>query len=178
MSVHAAKGLEFPSVFVVGLEENLFPSMQAIKSTDRSQLEEERRLFYVAITRAERFLTLTYATGRYRFGKHQYNSSSRFLEEIQPDNLDMGGNVATAKVTGLKAARPARPMVQSSNLSIQASPIEKIVGGVKVLHERFGKGKVIAVEGKGDDKIAVILFDDNQGEKRIVLRFAKLQIIN
>ena len=79
MSVHSSKGLEFKSVFIVGLEENLFPSMMSLKAANaQAAIDEERRLFYVAVTRAEQFLTLTYASSRYRFGNMTYNSSSRF----------------------------------------------------------------------------------------------------
>jgi DNA helicase-2/ATP-dependent DNA helicase PcrA len=186
MSVHSAKGLEFPAVFIAGMEENLFPSMMALKSRDqRSAVDEERRLFYVAITRAERYLTLSYASSRYRFGKMQYNNSSRFLEEISPECLDVGRISQRAKVTGMKLPRNSAPKMGSNRTfkkteapkiaNFKASPSSKIVAGAKVMHERFGEGKVVAVEGTSN-RIATILFGDEIGEKRIMLKYAKLMV--
>lgn len=189
MSVHAAKGLEFPAVFIVGLEENLFPSTMALKAKDsRSATDEERRLFYVAITRAEQYLTLSYASSRYRFGKMQYNNSSRFLEEISPSCLALAqpmGNRAT--VSGVKRYQNSRPMANSGRQlrkselpkikDFRPSPVQKLLPGVKVMHERFGKGKIIAVDG-GGKKVATILFGERIGEKRIMLKYAKLMIID
>lgn len=184
MSVHAAKGLEFKAVFITGLEENLFPSQMIQKAKDqRAALDEERRLFYVAITRAERFLVLSYASSRYRFGKMQYNNSSRFLEEISPGNMDVKApTIEKAKITGMKIPPRTNPIMASNrnqdhqHSNIIASPAHLVVPGAKVLHERFGEGKILTVEGPNDNKIANILFD-SAGEKRIMLKFAKLQVI-
>jgi len=102
MSVHAAKGLEFKSIFVVGLEEKLFPSFRAVD--DMEQMDEERRLFYVAITRAETNLTLTFANSRYKFGEMKYNKPSRFLLEIGPSHLHDAGGGSTVQGGGATIA--------------------------------------------------------------------------
>lgn len=189
MSVHAAKGLEFKSVFVVGLEENLFPSFMALDSFEG--LDEERRLFYVAITRAEEALTLSYAESRYQFGKMRFNNPSRFLEEIPEEHLDQGFFSAREKAR----AHPSGPhksgvsgyfKPQSSARRPEFTPPEgftpndpsEIQAGMKVLHIRFGQGKVINIEGAGAGRMATIHFPDlSTPEKRIMLRFAKLQIL-
>lgn len=189
MSVHSSKGLEFPSIFIVGLEENLFPSMMAIKSkTARAAIDEERRLFYVAVTRAERILTLSYATSRYRFGNMVYNNSSRFLEEISPKYLDMSTATARAKISKgisrspsmssyVKRAKPNSAQAEKM-ANFTPSPMSDIVAGVKILHERFGSGKIIAVEGNGRSKVATIFFEQGVGEKRIMLKFAKIMVVD
>lgn len=185
MSVHAAKGLEFKAVFITGMEENLFPSQMALKSKEgQAAIDEERRLFYVAITRAEQHLILTYASSRYRFGKMQYNNSSRFLEEISADCMELKTLNQTAKVGGMKLPAASltkvpikTPAGNTGPIQIKASPVQLIVAGAKVLHERFGEGKVISLEGAPDNKIAIIFFGPEIGEKRIMLKFAKLQVI-
>lgn len=182
MSVHAAKGLEFKAVFITGMEENLFPSLMALKSKDsRAAIDEERRLFYVAITRAEQHLVLTYASSRYRFGKMQYNNSSRFLEEISSDCMEIKSNNETAKVGGMKLPSqikmPLKTTTSQAPVQIKVSPVHLIIPGAKVLHERFGEGKVMNVEGAPDNKIASIFFGGDIGEKRIMLKFAKLQVL-
>jgi DNA helicase-2/ATP-dependent DNA helicase PcrA len=196
MSVHAAKGLEFKSVFVVGLEEKLFPSFMSMETIEG--LDEERRLFYVAITRAEQFLTLSYANTRYRFGKVAYNEPSRFLAEVPAEALETTYQVRRgseseqrtrpheemrARVTGVQprkrygTANPLKPVVDPK--TFQPSPQEKIVPGAKVLHLKFGEGKVTSVDGGADNRIATIYFNGlDQPEKRIMLRFAKLQVLN
>lgn len=186
MSVHSSKGLEYPSIFIVGLEENLFPSMMALKSKNaKAAIDEERRLFYVAVTRAEKILTLSYASSRYRFGNMVYNNSSRFLEEISPKYLDLSTATARAKVSkGIKRplqryAKRTKPSLQASKMAnFKPSPISDIVPGVKVLHERFGNGKIVAVDGTGRSKVATIFFEQGVGEKRIMLKFAKIQVLS
>lgn len=194
MSVHAAKGLEFRSVFVVGLEEKLFPSFMSMDSMDG--LDEERRLFYVAITRAEEYLTLSYANTRYRFGKIAHNEPSRFLQEVPAsmvestshlrrgamDFNDQGGEPPRARVSGgpprLRRPNPrtAKPAVDPATFA--PSPIEAVQPGVTVLHLKFGEGKVLALDGGTDNRIATIHFKDlAQPQKRIMLRFAKLQVV-
>ncbi|MEM9991060.1 MAG: ATP-dependent helicase, partial [Bacteroidota bacterium] len=190
MSVHAAKGLEFASVFVVGLEENLFPSFMSKDSIEGT--DEERRLFYVAITRAEAHLTLSYAESRVRHGRIQSNPPSRFLDEIEQGHFNAppgrrtrkGGTFDTATgrpkagVTGnfKRTARVAKPMVDPS--TFQPSPSENIVVGNKVLHLQFGEGHVTKIDGHKEKRVATIVFPAlEDGEKRIMLRFAKLQIV-
>ncbi|RME95531.1 MAG: ATP-dependent DNA helicase, partial [Bacteroidetes bacterium] len=187
MSIHSAKGLEFKSVFVVGMEEKLFPSFMSMDSPDG--LDEERRLFYVAITRAEQFLTLSYAGSRYRYGKMMHNQPSRFLEEIPAHHLEstaaLSRNPAresaasygppAAKVSGnfrRTRSTAAQPVIDPKDFKPDSS--DKIKTGMTVLHLKFGKGKVIAL----DNGIAHIHFKDvPQPDKKIMLKFAKLQIL-
>lgn len=188
MSVHAAKGLEFPSVFVVGLEENLFPSFMS-KDTIEG-VDEERRLFYVAITRAESYLTLTYSASRYKNGKMRYNDSSRFLEEIDLSHLDADvprakKSFATQDTTEVRSSirgsfrrtasiRP--PVVDPA--TFRPNPSSEIKAGQRVLHLKFGEGFVKAIDGAGDKRVATITFEQlNNEEKRLMLKFAKLQIL-
>lgn len=197
MSVHAAKGLEFRSVFVTGLEEQLFPSFMAME--DPNGLDEERRLFYVAITRAKEFLTISFAQNRYRFGQIRANEPSRFLEEINLQNFDMVGGFGASRSsmpvnassggaeTGRRAGvsgnfatpknRPSpAPMVAPANF--QPSPIHALKAGVQVLHLKFGEGTIVNVDGPQDNLVATIHFkNDDLPERRIVLKFAKLQVI-
>ena len=200
MSVHSAKGLEFKSVFVVGLEEKLFPSFMSMDTPDG--LDEERRLFYVAITRAEQYLTLTFSMSRYKFGQMQYNEMSRFIEEIPRDHLESTSalrsgfsadfeptpsrttTTAVPSKSGVSGAFKPRPA--SSNAApridpalFKASPSDQIKVGSTVLHLKFGEGKVLNIDGGKDNRIATIFFEaaDDGQEKRIMLKFAKLQIV-
>ena len=180
MSVHSSKGLEFPSVFVVGMEDNLFPSFMSRDSADG--MDEERRLFYVAVTRAELFLTLSYAKSRYRFGKHQHNDPSPFLDEVGYEHVDqMGGLSSRRSSSGVSFSKnsPSRfrkPESTSASNVPDFRPVAaaSIKTGMKVLHKRFGKGQVKRIEG-GDNRVATIMFNEI-GEKRIMLKFAKLGI--
>ena len=186
MSVHSAKGLEFKSVIIGGLEDDLFPSFMSKDSPEG--LDEERRLFYVAITRAEKYLTLAYATSRYRNGQMKYGTASRFLDEINPEHLDgMGGllsniqgkgAVERSKVTGVftKTAIKA-PENRIDPKDFNASPMDKIQKGQRILHLRFGEGTVLNLEGAKDNPIAEIEFDETKDKKKIALKFAKLQIL-
>jgi DNA helicase-2/ATP-dependent DNA helicase PcrA len=187
MSVHSAKGLEFKAVFVVGLEENLFPSFMAMDTP--GGLDEERRLFYVAITRAEAFLTLTYAQSRYRFGQMKYNEPSRFLDEINTLNFEGASAYArsgsdssapTSKVTGnfKPISRPLANVTRIDPNQFNPSPSEQIRAGQTVLHLKFGKGKVMVVEGGTENRMATIEFPEaDEPTKRIMLKFAKLEIV-
>ncbi len=197
MSVHAAKGLEYKSIFVVGLEEKLFPSWMSMDSMEG--LDEERRLFYVAITRAELYLTLSFANTRYRYGKMVMNEPSRFLAEVPADAVENTSSnrrsadhefdeVARqrehrARVTGVAprtrrgTARFATPKVDPS--TFEPSPVGEVEVGRKVLHLKFGEGKVLHIDGGTDNRIATIHFSDlPQPEKRIMLKFAKLQVLD
>jgi len=182
MSTHSAKGLEFKSVFVVGLEESLFPSFMSMGT--QAGLEEERRLFYVAITRAEELLTLSFATSRYRHGKTNYPDPSRFLAEIPSIHLETTYNNAPkatniaprARVTGIRKARK-QPILKIDTANFRASPASEIKEGMKVLHKKFGEGKVVKIDG-ARDKIATIHFHQiDNSERRLSLKFAKLQIL-
>ncbi len=195
MSVHAAKGLEYRSIFVTGLEENLFPSFMALE--DPNGLDEERRLFYVAITRAKEFLTISYAQNRYRFGQIRSNEPSRFMDEIGGEHYEFLGGIGNARtnapavpagqprasISGNFANPRLRPMSKSSTpmadpAGFKPSAAEDIVPGVMVLHLKFGQGKIVSVEGPKDNKVATIHFkDDELAERRIVLKFARLQVL-
>ena len=228
MTIHLAKGLEFPYVYIVGLEENLFPSMMS--SGSRSELEEERRLFYVALTRAEKRAHLTYAHTRYRWGKLIDCEPSRFIDEIDEKYLDIkvpefsptsfsspalnnafgaptSGNGRSATVYKGKNTnwgKPAGSQKKSANIGPGAGAAKKptlrgktltpinntgagtmsgdflkpheLHEGKRVVHGRFGLGTVVRMEGEGADAKAIINFD-NAGEKRLLLKFAKVSAV-
>ncbi|MDG1761412.1 MAG: 3'-5' exonuclease [Flavobacteriaceae bacterium] len=204
MSIHMAKGLEFPYVFIVGMEEDLFPS--AMSMNTRSELEEERRLFYVALTRAEKQAILTYTQSRYRWGKLIDAEPSRFLSEMDEAYLDVqtpddsyqfqpllntdifdtpDPNRVRFKKPPLKKAAPKaksvpprknlKPIANTTNTNDQTN-VEGLSEGIKVKHSRFGTGIIVAIEGNGNDLKAEIDFG-TAGVKKLLLRFAKLQII-
>ncbi|MEI9933455.1 MAG: UvrD-helicase domain-containing protein [Ferruginibacter sp.] len=211
MTIHAAKGLEFSCVFVGGLEETLFPSGMSINT--REELEEERRLFYVAITRAKKKLWLTYANTRYRFGQLQQNDASRFLEELPEEFLDrsfagggiknqsagFGWNNNNVQGTRNKAqdsrykedirykevSKPvyvtptARPQTKEHvpSADFAASDTSNLQAGQKVEHQKFGFGEVLKMEGAAHNPIATVKFELN-GEKKIMLNYAKLRILD
>jgi DNA helicase-2/ATP-dependent DNA helicase PcrA len=190
MTIHAAKGLEFPYVFVVGLEENLFPSLMALDSRDG--LEEERRLFYVAITRAEKRLFLSYALCRFKWGQYTDCNPSRFLEEldskfikqneiklIQKQKIKPSYKIF-AKTKKIKKSAFSVPKnlkrINSRDSSVNPSDLGNIQAGIKVKHGRFGKGKILKIEGKDANKKATVFFE-GIGQKMLLLKFAKLEII-
>lgn len=190
MTIHAAKGLEFPYIFLVGLEENLFPSFMSLNS--RSDLEEERRLFYVAVTRAEERLFISYAETRFHHGSLNYCEPSRFIEEIVDDCLDYPKKASWQGQFKNKTISTPTPQIKASadtsklkkinsNSSSatntgSAGPEISLVTGQMVEHERFGLGKVIQLEGNGPNKKAIVLFE-SVGQKQLLLKFAKLRII-
>ena len=207
MTIHLAKGLEFPTVFIVGMEEDLFPSAMSLNT--RSELEEERRLFYVALTRAEHQAYLTYAQSRYRWGKLMDSEPSRFIEEIDDRYLEYISAVETGyrykpmidndifgdvDKSRLRLAKPTNGTPPKKYGEEPTSTIRKLkpvsgnapsgknlfdsglVPGNIVMHERFGKGQVLNLEGVGADKKAEIKFDVG-GIKKLLLRFAKLDVI-
>jgi DNA helicase II / ATP-dependent DNA helicase PcrA len=189
MTIHAAKGLEFPYVFIVGLEENLFPSIQSLGS--RADLEEERRLFYVALTRAEKKVFISYAENRYRWGNLTICEPSRFIDEIDsnyvayPQRANMqkipsGGFMDHSAVPNVRknlkklGNLAARPSISSGDEVY--SQMDKIIPGAEVEHARFGKGKVISIEGSGASRKASVFFK-NVGQKQLLLQYAKLKVI-
>jgi len=190
MTIHLAKGLEFPYVYIVGLEENLFPSAMNLNS--RTELEEERRLFYVALTRAEKKIYLSYVLSRYRWGKPVDSEKSRFIDEINDKFLEK--NVVQKSIIknfsqktqfnkiGVRykkpESRPAKNFVKLKSSSVKSNLFDnKLIVGNIVVHERFGKGKVISIEGQGGDRKAEIKFE-KFGLKKLLLRFSKLDIIS
>ncbi|MEM1323023.1 MAG: UvrD-helicase domain-containing protein [Bacteroidota bacterium] len=186
MSVHSAKGLEFKSVFVVGLEEDLFPSKMSLDT--REGLDEERRLFYVAITRAEQFLTLSFANSRYRFGQMRYGKPSRFLEEINHVHLESAHPLQRQRVerTGARVVgnfkrqqAQVKPNFAVDPANFKPSPSSAIQTGMKVVHLKFGEGKVLNIDGDKDNRVATIFFKGVANpQRRIMLKFAKLQIMD
>jgi DNA helicase-2/ATP-dependent DNA helicase PcrA len=222
MTIHSAKGLEFMNVYVVGMEEALFPSQLALNS--RTELEEERRLFYVAVTRAERKLTLSYAVSRYKWGNLINSAPSRFLEEIDEDCLEIINTVPKARTyddddtrsswgggnnfgmkqrytnqnglqkkteapksttppkpsgipAGFKKVTNAQPSSGTANNDFVADEPSKIQVGMNVNHQRFGNGQIISIEGRFPESKAIILFEQ-EGQKQLLLKFAKLKILN
>ncbi|MCX7547730.1 UvrD-helicase domain-containing protein [Xanthomarina sp. F1114] len=220
MTIHLAKGLEFPYVYIVGLEEDLFPS--AMSMNTRSELEEERRLFYVALTRAEKQAYLTYALTRYRWGKLIDAEPSRFIQEIDEQYLDIitpieerrfnpmldadifGDDIPETKrraqANKIRFKKPVQPDFKKKKPT-QEKPSDKVVistpknlkpvskssGGTNLFdgklavgnmveHMRFGKGEVVKIDGVGSDTKAEIKFDKG-GVKKLLLRFAKLEVI-
>ena len=190
MTIHLAKGLEFPYVYIVGLEENLFPSAMNLNS--RSELEEERRLFYVALTRAEKKINLSYVLSRYRWGKPVDSEKSRFIDEIKDEFLEnsiiqnsISRNFSKNEEfnqVGIRYKRPEKKppsnfvKIKSSNEKSNLFDSKLVIGNI-VIHERFGKGKVVSIEGSGGDRKAEIKFEKN-GTKKLLLRFSKLRIIS
>ncbi len=185
MTIHAAKGLEFPVVFSVGLEENLFPSLLSLNS--REDLEEERRLFYVAVTRAEKHLYLSHAASRYKFGQLIYSEPSRFLEELPERVLEHIGtrkakptappSGAAKEINRQRAARRPEPTgyVHTPTPGFLPSDPASLRVGSGVEHQRFGFGKITAMEGSAPNQMATIAFDQ-LGEKKLLLKFAKLRV--
>ena len=190
MTIHSAKGLEFKNVFVVGLEENLFPS--AMCGNSMRELEEERRLFYVAITRAEERCFLSFAKSRFKYGKMEFSNPSRFLKDIDVRYLNVPVMSQPASgYTPSPAPRMERPrVVEAPAFSSRFTKVSKVVSRPSVVaassnalqkgnvieHERFGVGDVIRVEGSGDNCKATVKFR-NAGEKQLLLKFARFKVI-
>ena len=205
MTIHASKGLEFPYVYIVGLEENLFPSQMALM--DKSDLEEERRLFYVAVTRAEKQAFLSYAVRRFKYGNPVFCEASRFIDEIDSQYIEYpdGGEKPKERLVDFdrgetsyqknytktsnidlikpKQASPVlkRNLVSTNNINTQATPIDaqaikSIREGTLVQHDKFGNGTVLALEGDFPNIKATIQFDAG-GQKQLLLKYAKLKLV-
>ena len=182
MSIHMAKGLEFPIVYVVGLEENLFPSIMSINS--REEIEEERRLFYVAMTRAKEKLILSHCEQRFKWGNIIDCEPSRFLSEIDTNYINNTNNnrsyvrqkIDENKLRIKKLSSRNLKKINPNSISKIKNPLVNINLNEKVYHERFGEGIVEDIEGEGDNIRAKINFKAS-GEKKILLKFAKLKII-
>lgn len=204
MTVHMAKGLEFPYVYISGMEENLFPSQMSLGS--RKELEEERRLFYVAVTRAETNLTLSFSTSRFRFGTLLPCEPSRFIDEIDKSFIEMDKKMLSQKPLGTSGKQPynkdeygrgygrsvrtskSKPTASSRKTVIPptakpapienfvAEPMDNLMEGQRIEHQRFGKGTVAKIDGEGPNTKANIEFD-HYGAKTLVLKFAKLRLV-
>ncbi len=186
MTIHLAKGLEFSNVYIVGLEEDLFPS--ALSSTTRSDLEEERRLFYVALTRAKKKIILSHSKTRYRWGKLNDCEPSRFLSEIDSQFINTN-NIINTKVNFKKSSEskirfkkpdrkiPLKKITKTKFSSSRVLDYTDINTGDSIIHNRFGKGTVVTTEGIGGDKKAEVKFETS-GLKKILLKFAKYQKVD
>jgi DNA helicase-2/ATP-dependent DNA helicase PcrA len=192
MTVHAAKGLEFPYVYVVGMEENLFPNIMSLNN--RADLEEERRLFYVALTRAMKHVTISYAESRYRWGNLTPCEPSRFVEEIDEKFIDFPQKVLSQPRKAFPFEKPSSQVTTPGFSNYRKKSLKKIdslddrqpamgpeeidnlQAGMEVEHQRFGRGKVLAVDGMGVNKKATVFFA-NVGQKQLLLKFAKLTLL-
>jgi len=188
MTIHASKGLEFPYVFVVGMEEGLFPSMMSGNS--QSDLEEERRLFYVAITRAEKRLFLSHSNIRFKWGQYIDSDASRFLSEldqryvskknfVKSNTTERSPQKIFAKTkNNYKKTYPPKGLkkISNTNHNIQKSDLTKLKNGQLVKHGKFGTGKIINLEGEGGNKKATVFFN-GIGQKQLLLKFARLEIL-
>ncbi|MCQ2303131.1 MAG: UvrD-helicase domain-containing protein [Bacteroidales bacterium] len=204
MTIHAAKGLEFPYVYVVGMEENLFPGVMSLNT--REELEEERRLFYVAVTRAMTKLTLSCAEQRYRFGNLTLSEPSRFIDEIDPALIDRpqkaafhgtssfgGGSrfgrsfneperhgfrkIENPSATPHPSPSTPNPSPISNPQNFEPSNPDLLQEGMRVMHQKFGMGTVLSIDGAGANKKATVRFDTSD-TKQLMLKFAKLAIIS
>ena len=196
MTIHSAKGLEFPYVYVVGMEENLFPGILSLST--REELEEERRLFYVAITRAMTKLTLSYAEMRYRYGNLTLSERSRFVDEIDASLIEqtqkasfrgtssMGGRPfgrfsepqqhGFRKLENTPTTRPSQTSQPAVPQDFEPSNPDLLQEGMRVMHAKFGAGTVLSIDGAGANKKASVHFD-TAGVKMLMLKFARLAII-
>lgn len=186
MTIHSAKGLEFPTVFVVGLEENIFPS--PLSCSSKRAIEEERRLFYVAITRAEKRCILTWAKNRFRYGKIEFGTPSRFLHEISPSLLNTEGE--TDKIfdnrpeiyntfSRMQNSKPVASQFKADEkekITDFANDDNNVSAGSVIEHQRFGIGTVLNVEGTGENTKATVVFK-NAGTKQLLLKFARFKVI-
>jgi DNA helicase II / ATP-dependent DNA helicase PcrA len=169
MTLHTAKGLEFPAVFLTGMEEEVFPHQRAL--TEPKELEEERRLAYVGITRAEQRLYLTRAVGRNWWGRPAFHTPSRFLAEVPPHLLEWKRDQQSASAAPAMERVATRPGVKSpGNRTVPA-----LRPGDRVTHDKFGLGTVISTDGHGSDAEAKIDFGGDYGVKHLVLRYAPLE---
>ena len=174
MTIHAAKGLEFPVVFVTGCEEDLFPLSNRF-DTDATD-EEERRLFYVALTRAEKKVYITYARSRYRFGEVAYQSRSRFLEELDPETYsELNGGTGRKSSRRKKAAASYDDFYQESYDDDYNQERRSVRVGSRVQHDIFGEGKILQITGNGSDQKITIDFEEH-GTKTLLVKFAKLKL--
>ncbi len=187
MTVHSAKGLEFSHIFIIGVEENLFPSLSALSS--ENEIEEERRLMYVALTRAKLTATISYAQSRFRWGNHVNYPPSRFIKEIDKEYLNWP-TASKVKGTTTLFQTPSSPRSQTpvpnkniftppkpADPNFQADPISKLQEGQRVEHDRFGYGDLITIEGDPQNLKAIVNFDKG-GKKVLLLKYAKLRVIS
>lgn len=177
MTMHAAKGLEFPVVFIIGVEENIFPHSRSIGDDD--EMEEERRLMYVGVTRAEERLFITCAQSRTIFGRGSFNSPSRFIAEISDDIIEVVGGRSGSK----RSSSPTSKEIPQAKKSVVVRPAYKQSGGDKMgwqvgdkaVHKKWGEGMVVSVRGNGEDTELDIAFPSPTGIKRLLAKFAPIE---
>jgi DNA helicase-2/ATP-dependent DNA helicase PcrA len=193
MTMHSAKGLEFKYVYIAGMEDSLFPS--PLSTVNPKEIEEERRLFYVAVTRAGKMATLSYALNRYKWGNLERSGPSRFLKEIDPKFLEYpqtggkpfyGRNRDESRIHSLREESSINPThARLKKVSTATGTTDTKTGGSyngelsegdSILHERFGKGIIISIEGAPPNTTATVDFENN-GRKKLLLRFARLEKI-
>lgn len=190
MTAHAAKGLEFSVVFIAGLEEGLFPLYTAV--VDRKELEEERRLFYVGMTRAKQKLYLSYARLRFRFGSASYQTPSRFIDEIDRQYIQIDGETAKKAHSVLTAVHHSAEMFgrrrslskktfgdtidEGPDYENESQVVNELRVGAMVEHELFGFGKVVELNGRGEHSRAVVQFQ-SAGRKHLLLKYARLRVV-
>ncbi|MDP4116350.1 MAG: UvrD-helicase domain-containing protein [Bacteroidota bacterium] len=175
LTVHSAKGLEYPIVFISGCEEDIFPLSNRFSSD--ATLEEERRLFYVAMTRAEKKVYLSHARSRYRFGEVAYQSRSRFIDEIDPNTLDeLNGNAG--RKSAIRKSKKEMYYEYFENVDYEDFDQDNkaLRPGTRVMHDKFGLGKVTQVSGAGDMQKATVVFEGNN-IKQLMIKFAKLKVL-
>jgi DNA helicase II / ATP-dependent DNA helicase PcrA len=194
MTIHAAKGLEFPYLFITGVEENLFPSQLSLNS--RSELEEERRLFYVALTRAMVQATITWAETRFRFGQFTICEHSRFIDELDTsfvinystpagfkktswarESFTESRNKFSSQTNNIPDPKPDISLPSSDDGIFQNIPVNQLKVGLIIQHQRFGMGKIEVIEGQGENAKATVNFN-NFGKKQLLLKYAKLKILS
>jgi len=196
MTIHSAKGLEFPHVFLVGVEENLFPSI--LSTGSRSELEEERRLFYVAVTRAMKSITISYCDSRFKYGNFNFCEPSRFIDELNHDCIEE--TILTGKQSVNDHDNISNDVLintKSKNINTKLTPLNKstkkklqhndnseynildpasLKANMTIQHQRFGQGKIIEIDGNNDNAQATVLFS-GFGKKKLLLKYAKLKIV-
>lgn len=176
MTMHAAKGLEFPVVFIIGMEENVFPHSRSL--ADDEEMEEERRLAYVGITRAERKLYLTSASYRTLYGRASYNSPSRFIGEISDDILEIqsrNSGFSSGNTISGQGTAPVRPAVKKPVYNTSGGDKMGWSPGDKAVHKKWGTGMVVSVKGTGEEVELDIAFPNPVGIKRLLAKFAPIE---
>lgn len=175
LTVHSAKGLEFPIVFISGCEEDIFPLSNRFSAD--TQLEEERRLFYVAMTRAKQKIYLSHARSRYRFGEVAYQSRSRFIDEIDPETVaEVNGGIGRKNLNRKSKKEMYYEYFETVDYEDFNQDVKGLKAGSRVMHEKFGLGKVTQVSGSGDMLKATVIFEGNN-LKQLMLKFAKLKVL-
>jgi DNA helicase-2/ATP-dependent DNA helicase PcrA len=175
MTIHSAKGLEFPIVFITGCEEDIFPLSNRFST--EATVEEERRLFYVAVTRAKQKVYISHARSRYRFGEVAYQSRSRFIDELEPSTVtEVNGGIGRKSSNRKSKKEMYYEYFENMDYEDFNQDSKSLRPGSKVMHEKFGLGRVTQVTGSGDMQKATVIFEGNN-VKQLMLKFAKLKVL-